>query len=229
MTSRRYGDSSASPLDVMLAHSAVLRTGTVAREEVINGRRSFLVSFPNAAEAAPYCEAVNISPGDRTSLVGARVLVAQLGDGRSVIIGTLNGHDDNLSQTSVKEPNANQTRGAKVGPDDRVFEWGGSQIIFTADGDIVLKPKRAVRVQTVMMRVEVNGDAGDSPVAAQPFLEWARSVDAMLARHEQFVVANGSLTGSPHSHIPATLTASAPDIGSVDVFPEGVKMPTGGS
>jgi len=236
MTSRRFGDSGAGALDVMLAQTAVIRTGTVDGKEVINGRILYSVSFPNAAEGAAYCEACNISAGDKTNLVGQRVLVAQLGDGRAVIIGALNNADPNLSATPNPSASPNQTHAVTVGVDDRVVEWHGSQIVFTPDGDIILKPKRAVRVQTAMMRVEVDGDASDNPVAARPFVEWARAVDAMLERHEAFITATTGLgvnpTGGPpvpHFHLPPVLPASLPDIDSLDVSPPGVKMPTGGS
>lgn len=227
MTSRRYGDSGASSLDTMLAHAAIMRIGEVRREQVINARRLFLVLFPNAAEVPVYCEACNVSEYDKTQLVGQRVLVAQLGDGRGVIIGTLGRADPSLSAEPMQEEEPDSGRDSSIGADDRVFEWKGSRIIFTASGDIIFRPKRALRMQTSLFRVEVEGDASDNPVAARPFLEWAGQVDTMLERHEGWILANGSLSGI-HTHVPPTLPAAAPDIAQLDVAPPGVKMPTGG-
>jgi hypothetical protein len=154
-------------------------------------------------------------------------------DGSGVIVGALPMGNPSAVGQSVSS-SANNAPPDKLGAGDREIVHAGSTIVMTEDGDIVLRPKRALKIQAPSVaRIEVGGDASDSPVAGKAFLSWASQVDATLAAHEADLLAHFALF-TLHTGVLAVLAPPTPHV--VTPLPvntgdgmvtNGIKMPSG--
>lgn len=233
MSSRHYGNRESTSLQRALAVSVVASLGTVVAERISGGLRRLDVAIDNAGEIATACDILRSAALDTTPMAGRRVLVLLLGDGRGVVLGTVGDRDPLLSAQPIEEADPDVARRAPVGSTDRVIEHAGSRIVMTTDGDIILSPKRALRLEGSIVRIEADGDASDSPVTLQPMLAWAQSVENMLLRHESWISANSPfLKVGPTGPTPATppfIEAEMPNASSAALGASAMRIPTGDS
>lgn len=237
---RKFGDTGVPLFGRSLAASSAFARGTVTRfNQAANGVRLYDVLAENSVDIFPACEVLQAGGTDSAPLLGRRVLVAVMPDGSGVIVGALPMGNPSAVGQSVSS-SANNAPPDKLGAGDREIVHAGSTIVMTEDGDIVLRPKRALKIQAPSVaRIEVGGDASDSPVAGKAFLSWASQVDATLAAHEvdltayfvafqahQAATAATVLT-APLVAPPARVVTALPVNTGDGMVTNGIKMPSG--
>jgi hypothetical protein len=231
MSSRFWGSHESNSLQRAIAVSVVGSLGRVVGERIANNTRLVDVSLDASCELIHGCEVIRSAALDTHSLQDQRVLVLILGDGRAVVVGVVGAPDRNLTPGKIEESEPDTSRGEQHGETDRVIEHAGSKIVLTGDGDIVLQPRRAVRVQGNLVRLEGAGSAEDNPVVLQAFLRWAGQVERQLMRMESWLTANSPLLRAgpvgPLPALPPTIPASIPDAASSALGASAIKIPTG--
>lgn len=231
MTSRFFGVSGAGQIQRAVAQSVVAARGRAVAERIERGVRLLDVVVEGAAETIPGCAVLRPARRDTAPLVGDDVLLLVLGDGRGVVLGVLQRGDETLTARAISEDDPDRTRGAEHGETDRVIEHAGSTIVLTGDGDIVLRPRRALRVEGDFVRIETQGEASDNPVALRPFIRWAKAVEAELQRIESWIALNSPFLKvgafGPAPTIPPLGTPTIPDAETAALGVDRVRIPTG--
>lgn len=233
MSSRHFGNRATTSFQRLLTNTAVATFGTVVADTVDRGVRRCDVSLDNASELVRGCQVIRSASNDTLSFANRRVLVLVLGDGVGVVIGVVSAVNTQLSEKPVEEAEPDVERRAVIGSTDRIIEHAGSKIIFTADGDVVIQPKRALRAEGSIVRIEGAGDASDNPVTLIPMTAWARKVEAMLQRHEAWIMSNSPFlkvgVAGPEPVAPPTFVAEMPDATTEGLGATAIKIPTGDS
>lgn len=222
--SRQFGDSGADPLSRAFSGTMAVFRGTVVADRLVDSRWAHDVLPDLSTIVFPMCEWLRQSPRDSNPVVGSRVLVGVLGDGQGVILGVFTQGDTAFSETDLKEDDSDVKRSKQFGPGDRVIEHAGSRIVMTADGDIILMPKRDLRIEAkALVRLSAGGDAGDKPLSTGAFLAWAEKVEDTLSAHEQWILTPGTQS-TTHSHptmFPNTVPRSDENMGA-----DGLRVPS---
>lgn len=206
-----YGNTMGGFFGTAMKNAAAIVRGIVVAENVRNDMRYYDVLPDWGATTFTNCEVVGL-PGDNAIFeLQDRVLLAVLGPNVAVIIGGLQGRSSNNQAGTVDDPEPKTTPPQRRGPRDRVFAANGAEIVFTAQGDIVLRPARALRVDSPnIVRLGANSDASDGVVSAAAFLEFAAAVTAQLAHHELAHVALGVVGTGPNPAYVAHPTPATP-------------------
>lgn len=205
----QYGLGPPGLFGTTFTTSSAIVEGVVTAEHVERGLRMFDVLPDNNSVLFVKCEVVG-DTGDSTPLIGKRVLLAILGPNKAIIIGALQGRSAaNVSGTVTDDSNGNRPN--QTGTDDRVITHAGSTITMTKDGDIVLKPARALRIESASTRIATNGISDTGLVASSAFLAWAQSMYELIYKHET-TIASLANSAAPGSYTPAVPGTSGPSL-----------------